>query len=286
MRALTLDKLSRPSVVRDPGPEPSQGWSPVEKLVIDPEYQREIRSDGRRAIERIAGAFEWSKFSPVICSPVSLGRFAIIDGQHRTTAAMLCGHVQVPCHILALDRAGQAAAFAAINGNVTKMTTWAIYKAALAAGEGWAQLAKQVAAVAGCKLMTSNKSSGDKEGGEIYGITTMRDMIARHGAAPVTLALSAFKKSVYGDLPIAWGNTILFAWVQAVAGNKRACGMSAAALAAFHNDFDVLEADDVVLADIRAAKRAGEKTLAHMASLAEAIGAALADFTANLKETA
>lgn len=279
MRALSLDKLCKPPLIRDPGPEPLQDWLPIDKLVIDPEYQREVRADGRRAIERIATNFEWSKFSPVICSPVSLGRYAIIDGQHRTTAALLCGIKRVPCHILALDRAGQASAFAAINGNVTKITTWAVYKAALAAGEGWAVQARDVAHAAGCRLMTTNKSSSEKQGGEIYGITSMREMIARHGAGKVTLALKAYQQSVYGNLPIAWANTVLFAWVQAVATHPVAAMLSSTELSRFHDDFDVLEADDEVLSAIRAAKRAGERPLAHMAALAEQISKALTDFT-------
>lgn len=277
MRALSTDNLVKPNN-RDPGPEPLQDWISVDKLVIDPEYQREVKADGRRAIERIAAAFEWTKFSPVVVSPVSLGRFAIIDGQHRATAAKLCGYETVPCYVLQLDRAGQAASFAAINGSVTKITLWSIYKAALAAGEGWAVQAKAVAQEAGCRLMTSNKTASEKQGGEIYGISTMREMIARHGSAAITTALKAYKQSIYGDLPVAWSNTTLFAWVQAVAQTPGAVGTSVSRLAAFHDAFDMLEADDQVAADARAARKAGERPLAHMAALATVTSTALVDF--------
>lgn len=277
MRALSIDNLAKPNN-RDPGPEPQQDWISVDKLVIDPEYQREVKADGRRAIERIAAAFEWTKFSPVVVSPVSLGRFAIIDGQHRATAAKLCGYETVPCYVLQLDRAGQAASFAAINGSVTKITLWSIYKAALAAGEGWAVQAKAVAQEAGCRLMTSNKTASEKQGGEIYGISTMREMIARHGSAAITTALKAYKQSIYGDLPVAWSNTTLFAWVQAVAQTPDAVGTSVSRLASFHDTFDMLEADDEVAADARAARKAGERPLAHMAALATVTGAAIANF--------
>lgn len=277
MRALSTDNLAKPAK-RDPGPEPVQEWLSVDKLVIDPEYQREVKADGRRAIEKIAASFEWTKFSPVVVSPVSLGRFAIIDGQHRATAAKLCGYDTVPCYVLQLDRAGQAASFAAINGSVTKITLWAIYKAALAAGEGWAVQAKAVAQEAGCRLMTSNKTASDKQGGEIYGISTMREMIARHGSAAVTTALKAYKQSIYGDLPVAWSNITLFAWVQAVAQTPGAAGTSVSRLASFHDTFDMLEADDQVAAEARAARKAGERPLAHMAALATVTGSALADF--------
>lgn len=280
MRELSIDNLAKPPV-RDPGPEPRLEWLPVTKLVIDPEYQREVRADGRRAIERIAAAFEWTKFSPVVVAPVSLGRYAVIDGQHRSTAARLCGHQSVPCYVVSLDRAGQAASFAAINGSVTKITPFHVYKAALAAGEGWAVQARSVAVSAGCKLMTSNRSASDKSGGEIYGINTMREMIGRYGPDVVIAALAAYKRSVYGDLPLAWSNTILFAWVQAVADTPGAARKSLAVLSAFHGDFDILEADDRCVATARAARKAGEKPVAHMAALAAATSEALAAYLAS-----
>jgi len=285
MRALTLDKLTPPPA-RDPGPEPHQEWLDISLLVIDPEYQREIGKDGRAAIERIAAGFEWSKFSPVIVSPVSLGRYAIIDGQHRTTAALLIGIKQVPCYVIALDRAGQAASFAAINGSVTRITPWHVYRAALAAGEAWALQARSVAEAAGCKLMTSNKSASQKVGGEIYGVTTMREMIERYGPAAVTTALASYKQSVYGDLALAWTNQVLFAWVQALAGNETALGLPVSALATFHDGFDLLEADDEVQADRRAAIRRGEKPLAHMPALIQAIADALASWLATNRNSA
>lgn len=277
MRALVTDRLAKPPR-RDPGPEPKQEWLPVDRLVIDPEYQRDVTVDGRRSIERIAARFEWSKFSPVVVSPVSLGRYAIIDGQHRATAAKLCGHKAVPCHIVSLDRAGQAASFAAINGSVTKITPFHIYKAALSAGESWAVQANSVAKDAGCRLMTSNKSASDRQGGEIFGINTIRDMIARHGAGKVGIALKSYKLSVYGDLPVAWTNTVLFAWVSAVATTRAAATLHPTILARFHDDYDILEADDAVAEAARASRRDGGKPPAQMSALATSIAADLEVF--------
>lgn len=277
MRELVLDNLTKPAV-RDPGPEPVLDWLPIDKLCIDPEYQREIGNDGRRNILRIATAFEWTKFSPVVVPPVSLGRFAIIDGQHRTTAAKLCGFERVPCLVLLLDRAGQAASFAAINGSVTRITPFVIFRAALAAGEGWAVQAQRVAVDAGCKVMTFKNSTHDRHPGEIYGINTLRDLIARHGEAAVTTALKAYKLSEYGDLAEAWGTMLILAWVSAVAGVKGAAALSVTRLAKFHDDFDILETEDLVAARLREARRIGQPALAHWAALTEAISTPLTAF--------
>jgi hypothetical protein len=172
MRAIDTAGMAIPSS-RDPGPEPTLGMLPIASLVVDEEYQRPIARDGRRAIEKIAAAFEWTKFSTVVVAPVSGSRYAIIDGQHRTSAAKLLGITAVPCQIVNLDRAGQASAFSAINGSVTKVTPWNIYKAAMAAGEAWAVSAMRVCEAAGCKLMTNNATASTKQGGELYGVFTI-----------------------------------------------------------------------------------------------------------------
>lgn len=277
MRAIVTDGLQRPPH-RDPGPEPTQQWLPIDKLVIDPEYQRDLNREGRRAIEAIARKFEWTKFSAVVVAPVSLGRYAIIDGQHRTTAAALLGIAAVPCIIQPLDRAGQAAAFAAINGSVTKITPWHIYKAALAAGEGWAVKVRRVTEDAGCRLMTYNKSGKEKLGGELYGINTMRELVDKHGAGVVTLALKAYRESVYGDLPIAWATTLVQAWIVAVAITDGAAASPAKRLANFHDGFDILEEDDAVNAELREIRKAGGVSPAHWAALSSRISTALTEF--------
>jgi len=91
-------------------------------LLVDTEYQREIGRRGAVNVVQIAEHFDWSKFAPVIVAPVAGGHFAIVDGQHRTTAAMLRDIKEVPCQLVQADRAKQAAAYAAVNGNVTKTT--------------------------------------------------------------------------------------------------------------------------------------------------------------------
>lgn len=285
MRAIDVDGLTPPAR-RDPGQEPQLGMIEIDRLVIDPEYQRPIGKDGRKAIERIAGGFQWTKFSTVIVAPVSGGRYAIIDGQHRTTAAKLCGMTQVPCQIVALDRAGQAAAFSAINGSVTKMTTWHIYKAALAAGTGWAARAHRAVDAAGCTLMSYNKSAAAKEPGEIYAINLIRDLIDRHGEILVTLSLKAYRKSIYGDLAVAWGAVYVQAWISAVARCPGAETMSAAALAAFHDQFDVLEADDRIVARLREQKREGKPTPARWDALCDVIADELREYAQRLVRAA
>src|SRR5690606_16959607 len=74
------------------------------------------------------------RFAPVLCAPIEGGLYSIIDGQHRVHAAAMCGVEAVPCQIVQIDKQEQAASFAAVNGNVTKITAFNLLKAALAAG--------------------------------------------------------------------------------------------------------------------------------------------------------
>jgi hypothetical protein len=72
-----------------PGPAPQLLWIEIKDLVIDPSYQRHIGKRGAANIRQIAENFDWSKFAPVIIAPIEGGQYAVVDGQHRTTAALL-----------------------------------------------------------------------------------------------------------------------------------------------------------------------------------------------------
>jgi hypothetical protein len=116
------------------GERPELQWVKISRLRIDPRYQREIGRRGADNILAIAPAFKWAKFAPVVVAPIAGGLFAIVDGQHRTTAAALRGFESVPCVIIAADEADQADAFVAINANVTAMSPLQLHAARLAAG--------------------------------------------------------------------------------------------------------------------------------------------------------
>jgi hypothetical protein len=134
-KPLDSKRFSTPTRAFAPGPAPFLEWIAVERLVVDTEYQREIGRRGATNVIQIAEHFDWSKFAPVIVAPVEGGRFAIVDGQHRTTAAMLREIEKVPCQVVQADRAKQAAAYAAVNGNITKTTPQQLYHARLAADD-------------------------------------------------------------------------------------------------------------------------------------------------------
>lgn len=137
--------FAKPVSAPDPGPAPMLQWIPVSDLVVDQTYQRNIRGAGKSNVRKIAANFRWSCFAPVVVSPVNGGKFAIVDGQHRTTAAALIGIDMVPCQVIVATAAEQALAFKEINGATTAMSRQAIHAAALAAGDADALALEDVA---------------------------------------------------------------------------------------------------------------------------------------------
>lgn len=142
------------------GPAPQLTWLAIEQLVIDESYQRDVTNQGRKNVRAIAENFSWTFFAPVIVSPIEGGKYAIIDGQHRTTAAALIGVKEVPCALVIADRVTQAKAFRAINGQVTKMHPLQIFQARLAEGDEAALRAVAMAGAAGVSIPRNVISCG------------------------------------------------------------------------------------------------------------------------------
>jgi hypothetical protein len=153
MRPIDIQSYAAITQPASLGPAPQLQWLPIDQLVIDESYQRDITAQGRKNVRAIAENFSWTFFAPVIVSPIEDGRYAVIDGQHRTTAAMLVGVKEVPCALVIADKITQAKAFRAINAQVTKMHPCQIFHARTAAGEEEACRAHAMAQAAGVKIM-------------------------------------------------------------------------------------------------------------------------------------
>jgi hypothetical protein len=173
------------------GAPPRLEWISIADLVIDPEYQREITPRGRKNVRSIAISFDWSMFVPVVVAPAGAGKFAIVDGQHRTTAAKLCCIERVPCMIIDVSRAGQANAFKAINGNVTRMHTLHLHHAMVAAGDPVALKVADVCRRAGVTIVRNPTQNNLLKQGETCVVTTIKKAISSFGEKPSIAGLKA-----------------------------------------------------------------------------------------------
>lgn len=208
--------------VRQPQPSgdaPEMIMVPIRSLLINDAYQRAITGQhGWKHIEAIAANFDWALFVPVVVAPVGDG-FALIDGQHRAHAAYLAGYDDIPAISVEMSPTEQARAFAAINTQVTRMSSLNVYKAALAAREPWALDADCAVSNAGCRLMTFNKSTTDKRPGEVYAVTLIQKHIKAEEAEVVTACLAAIRKSDDVGVCEYYHNAVLKGFFEAVSSN-------------------------------------------------------------------
>jgi hypothetical protein len=188
MRSISTEGFEKPKS-NSAGPAPMLQWLKIADLIVDSAYQRPIVGNGRRNVDRIARSFSWSCFAPVVVSPVEGGRFAIIDGQHRTTAAALVGFDSVPCQVVIAAREEQAAAFKAINGITTPISAMALHAAALVANEQWAVQLSHVCACAQVEILRYPVPAEQQSPGQTMAVGAIAACLKRYGEATLITAL-------------------------------------------------------------------------------------------------
>lgn len=173
-------------------------WIKLESLSIDPEYQREILDTGKSNIRRMIEGFSWALFGVLVVGVRDNGmssassRYAIIDGQHRATAAKMHGGIdRVPCIVLAGGVEEEARAFSAINGNVTRIHALQSFRASVAAKNP-----DSVALVALCRRADVTIAPYPKmelAPGETMALGAVRKASKAHGDAMVVRALKLLR---------------------------------------------------------------------------------------------
>ena len=177
-----------PTPARDVGAKGDLRWIPLEQLYIDPTYQRAILEAGKANIRRMIEDFSWLQFGTLTVGTRPGGKFAIIDGQHRATAAMLHGAIKaVPCLVLSGGPKDEARAFSSINGNVTRIHVLQSFRAKVAAGDENAIGLVDLCASADVKIAPYPKMELDP--GETLALGTIRQVMKRHGADGLQAAL-------------------------------------------------------------------------------------------------
>jgi hypothetical protein len=186
MRTLSTAGFEKPRSVCM-GAAPILRWLPIADLVLDPAYQPPIGSRGRRNVNRIAASFSWSCFCPVIVAPVAGGKFAIIDGHHRTTAAALVGIESVPCQIVTASREEQAVACKAINGNV--VSRMALHADGLESNENLAVQLSDICARAEVELLRYPVPVDRQSAGQTMAIGAFEQCLKRYDEETLISAL-------------------------------------------------------------------------------------------------
>jgi hypothetical protein len=188
MRKISAEGFEKPEAV-SPGPAPNLRWISIADLCIDPDYQEPITGLRRGDVQRIAQAFSWSCFTPVVVAPLEAGKFAIIDGQRRTTAAALIGLQSVPCQVVAADREQQAAAFRTINRGVGSPSRMARHAAAVAASDAHAVGLADICVRAGVELLRYPVPLDRQAAGQTMAVGALAQCLRRYGQNTLITAL-------------------------------------------------------------------------------------------------
>lgn len=202
---MTLDRIDASGFVvgavkRDAGTKPKLEWLPISVLRIDRSYQRQIHDRGAKNVRKIVLEFDWAKFAPVIVAAVQGGVYAIIDGQHRTTAAAARGIKEVPCQIVEADHAKQADAFAAINAQVTAVSTLQLHAARLAAGDPVARDLAEACAAADVSICRYPVPANKMVAGQTLAVGVLARLLAFYGRDVLITALSCITKTGKGNV--------------------------------------------------------------------------------------
>lgn len=163
-------------------------WIALDALKIDPRYQRAVLDNGKANIRRMIEGFSWALFAPLVVVRRVGGHFAIIDGQHRAIAAKMRGGIaRLPCLVLHCTPEEEAKAFAAINGNVTRLTNLQLFRASLAAGDEESRRLGAVIAKAGVSIAPYPKAALGP--GETMGLAAIRAALKIYGEEVLVAAL-------------------------------------------------------------------------------------------------
>ncbi len=242
-RPIAIPGMSDPIGIADQ-PSPMLQWVEIAAMVIDDQYQRPINHGGWRTVKSIAANFRWSCFTPVLLAPIEGGKFAVIDGQHRVHAALLCGIKSVPAMVVPIAATEQAMAFVQVNTARTAMSAFNLFKAGLAAGEEWAIKADKAVADAGCKLMRFHPSSKNKKAGEVYCVGLIRGLVTKGHDRAVTVTLSAIRAiDAGGPMAVAlYSEFLLKPLMTAVADFAEMDADQLVAVLLRHRPFNVVDA--------------------------------------------
>lgn len=210
----SLRPLAKPALeLAEPKPAgrpPKLDFLPLAKLRIDDGYQRDIGPRGLRTISAIHNEFDWNRFAPLIVARIPGGDLhVIIDGQHRATAALLRGYELVPCAIVEASALEQASIFSSVNGTVTPITTYQLFKAARAAKVEWALGLDDACKAAGLTPLVYPKAKNLLKPFETMAIGTLRKYVLRFGAMQLGSALKRAALLPGADLPGFWNSVAI-----------------------------------------------------------------------------
>lgn len=181
----------------DFGPQPTLEWIAVNKMIVDPAYQRDATGQrSKKLIATIAREFRWARCQPLMVTPRDGGKFAILDGQHRRAGAMKAGIGALPCMVVpAGSIEAEADAFIRLNDSRIRIDPYRMHHSRVVAGDPDAVLIKSVCDRAGVVIPRYPKDRANIAPNETLALEAIRRGIRLYEPPTVILALSAMAQA-------------------------------------------------------------------------------------------
>jgi len=180
---------------------PSIEWKHVEKLTVDPAYQRSIdNTSSQKLIASIAANFDWRLCMPLVVSLRPDRSLVIMDGQHRWAAAIRRGDLpQLPCCVFSYESAEEEARLFILANRARKpISRLDDFHAAVAAGDEDALEIRDLVSDAGL-LVARTTTTGGARPGEIAFTSSVSYALRTHGSQVVSAALTTMAQAFHGQ---------------------------------------------------------------------------------------
>lgn len=192
------------------GSPPSLEWIGVERLQIDPAYQR--ATDGHHSRKIIFGmvkGWDWTLCQPLVVARRDNGDLFILDGQHRHQGAIERGDIaHLPCVILAgCNHAREAETFVALNTRRQRLSQADIFNGMLAASDPDAVRMASILAETGWRQARSTNLEVQRPGALLCAPMLVK-MVKSYGEAPVRNALASLREA-YPETPVTNASCLL-----------------------------------------------------------------------------
>lgn len=193
--------MSGPVTPPDIGKPPELAWLPVERLVVNSDYQRTLDSRASLVlIEKIAREFNWAAFGAILTVPRGEG-WEMYDGQHRVAAARRRGIAHVPAVVNDLASVDQLAAiFVRANLNRVTLNPFSLHHAQLAAGDFTARAIAAVCTKTGLSIPRTGMALAQLKPGQTMALGAIAILINSQGQEAATLVLTAAARA-FGSSP-------------------------------------------------------------------------------------
>lgn len=194
------------------GSPPTLEWVAIERLEVDPLYQRV--TDGpksRKLLFSMQKLWDWRLCQPLAVSRREDGRLLVVDGQHRLNGASKRGDIpHLPCVITVHSGAeDEAATFVALNQCRQRLSQGDIFKASLATGDQRAHQAHALIERAGLTLAPHGNPASWKPG-QVFCGPAVQNAVRIYGETVVSCALVALAEAYQGKVLVR-GGTLLHA---------------------------------------------------------------------------